>query len=60
MYADNTKIWRQLAEYNDYLQLQEDLYYLLDWSLRNKMKFFPLKCVLLTESKKDSYFDSEN
>ena len=51
MYADDTKIWRQLTEYNDHLQLQKDIDYLLDWSVRNKMKFHPLKCKVLMVSR---------
>ena len=48
-YADNTKIWRQMAGYNDHIQHQEDL--LLDWSIRNKMKFHPSKCKVLMISR---------
>ena len=32
MYSDDTKIWRQINEYDDHLQLQKDVNYLLDWS----------------------------
>ena len=51
MYADDTKIWRQINEYDDHLQLQKDVNYLLDWSVRNKMKFHPSKCKVLMISR---------
>ena len=51
MYADDTKIWRQMAGYNDHLQLQKDIDFLLDWSIRNKMKFHPSKCKVLMISR---------
>ena len=51
MYADDTKIWRQMAGYNDHLQLQKDIDFLLDWSKRNKMKFYPSKCKVLMISR---------
>ena len=51
MYADDTKIWRQINEYDDHLQLQKDVHYLLDWSVRNKMKFHPSKCKVLMISR---------
>ena len=35
MFADDTKIWRQVSKYNDYLKLQEDINYLLEWSIKN-------------------------
>ena len=43
MYADDTKIWLQLTECNDHLKQQNDIDYLLDWSVRNKIKFHSLK-----------------
>ena len=51
MYADDTKIWRQMINIDDHLTLQEDINYLLDWSLRNKMKFHPSKCKVLMVSR---------
>ena len=51
MYADDTKIWRQVCKYNDHLKLQEDINYLLEWSIRNKMKFHPSKCKVLMVSR---------
>ena len=51
MYADDTKIWREINEENDHHILQKDIDYLLDWALRNSMKFHPLKCKALMVSK---------
>ena len=51
MYADDTKIWRQVSNYNDHLKLQGDINYLLEWSIRNKMKFHPSKCKVLMVSR---------
>ena len=51
MYADDTKIWRQMEHHDDHLALQQDVNYLIDWSIRNKMKFHPSKCKVLMVSK---------
>ena len=51
MYADDTKIWRQVSRYNDHLKLQGDIDYLLEWSIRNEMKFLPSKCKVLMVSR---------
>ena len=51
MYADDTKMWREINEENDHHILQKDIDYLLDWALRNGMKFHPLKCKALMVSK---------
>ena len=51
MYADDTKIWRQMDSYDDHITLQLDIDYLHDWSLNNKMKFHPSKCKVLMVSK---------
>ena len=47
MYADDTKIWREILEDNDHLILQKDIDYLMDWALRNRMRFHPAKCKVL-------------
>ena len=52
MYADDTKIWRQIESEDDHLTLQLDINYLHDWSVRNKMKFHPSKCKVLMVSKR--------
>ena len=51
MYADDTKIWRQMDSLSDHLHLQRDIDYLFDWALKNKMKFHPSKCKVLMVSK---------
>ena len=48
MYADDTKIWREINDDNDLKILQKDIDYLLDWAIRNKMKFHPDKCKVLS------------
>ena len=47
LYADDTKIWREIHGESDHLTLQKDINYLLDWSIRNKMMFHPDKCKAL-------------
>ena len=47
MYADDTKIWREINYESDHIILQKDIDYLLDWALQNKMKFHPSKCKVL-------------
>ena len=47
MYADDTKIWRQMNDSDDHKTLQQDIDYLHNWALRNKMKFHPSKCKVL-------------
>ena len=32
MYADDTKIWRQMINCGDHLTVQADINYLLDWA----------------------------
>ena len=51
MYADDTKIWRNIIENDDHLILQRDIDYLFDWAIRNKMRFHPSKCKVLMVSK---------
>ncbi|MCP4488455.1 MAG: hypothetical protein GY820_14220, partial [Gammaproteobacteria bacterium] len=47
-YADDTKIWRSILTESDNNCLQKDIDYLHDWALRNKMKFHPSKCEVLS------------
>ena len=48
LYADDTKIWRSITCSHDYFLLQQDIDCLNDWALRNKMKFHPSKCKVLS------------
>ena len=51
MYADDTKIWRQIDSHEDHITLQRDIDYLYDWSKRNKMNFHPSKSKVLMVSR---------
>ena len=48
LYADDTKIWRTIYSEHDQVVLQNDVRYLHEWSLRNKIKFHPNKCKVLS------------
>ncbi len=48
LYADDTKIWRRIASWQDHLILQHDIDRLYEWSRLNKMNFHPQKCKVLT------------
>lgn len=48
LYADDTKIWRDITCELDQKILQSDIDYLNDWAHRNKMKFHPKKCKVLS------------
>ena len=54
LYADDTKIWRNIQSPSDHQILQNDINYLNDWALRNKMKFHPSKCKVLSISLRQS------
>jgi endonuclease/exonuclease/phosphatase family metal-dependent hydrolase len=47
LYADDTKIWREILSFSDHHVIQNDINRLYDWSLRNKMVFHPKKCKAL-------------
>ena len=48
LYADDTKIWREIQWSEDHFALQKDIDALHQWSLENKMKFHPSKCKALS------------
>ena len=48
LYADDTKIWRNIVNYDDHEALQKDISSLLAWANANKMKFHPTKCKILS------------
>ena len=50
LYADDTKIWREIGSLEDNFALQNDIDTLNEWSLANKMKFHPSKCKALSVS----------
>ena len=47
LYADDTKIWRNIHTWQDHLTLQSDIDKLYEWSSANKMNFHPRKCKVL-------------
>ena len=48
LYADDTKIWREIKSEIDASVLQNDIHALNEWCKTNKMKFHPKKCKVLT------------
>ena len=44
LYADDTKIWRNIISEEDHCILQKDINYLNDWAIKNKIRFHPKKC----------------
>ena len=48
LYADDTKIWREIIISEDHFILQSDIDKLFAWSIRNKMKFHPSKSKVLS------------
>ena len=61
LYADDSKIWRNIHSWNDHDILQKDISALYEWSVKNKMKFHTDKCKALpiapTGKGLDNYFD---
>lgn len=51
LYADDTKIWRKILNQYDFDILQNDINYLNDWAIKNKMKFHLDKCKVLSISR---------
>ena len=52
LYADDTKIWREINRDVDQIELQKDIDGLYQWSIENKMKFHPDKCKVLAVTNK--------
>ena len=52
LYADDTKIWREIHSKHDNDILQKDINSLDAWAHKNKMKFHPSKCRVLPVSRK--------
>ena len=59
LYADDTKLYREIIEENDEQTLQTDITALNNWAIVNKMRFHPQKCkvlsVTLQRNHKDKY-----
>ena len=51
LYADDTKIWREIIVWDDHLALQNDIDNLLRWANINKMTFHPQKCKVVSVAK---------
>ena len=51
LYADDTKIWREIIVWDDHLALQNDIDNLLRWANVNKMTFHPQKCKVVSVAK---------
>ena len=58
LYADDTKIWREIKCFNDHFVLQNDIEKLLRWSLENKMRFHSSKCKALTVTLQRNVLDN--
>ena len=58
LYADDTKIWRQIESYNDHFILQCDIDRLHAWSIKNKMTFHPSKCKVLSVTLQRNVLDN--
>ena len=58
LYADDTKIWREILSYNDHIILQNDIDNLFNWSIINKMVFHPHKCKVLSVTRQRNILDN--
>ena len=52
LYADDTKIWREITSDIDQIILQNDIDKLYEWSVINKMNFHPDKCKVVAITNK--------
>ena len=52
LYADDTKIWREIILDQDQISLQKDIDNLYQWSTENKINFHPKKCKVLAVTNK--------
>ena len=57
IFADDTKIYREVKSKADFLQFQEDINRLLDWSTQWQLKFNIPKCHILHLGPSHSYGD---
>ena len=58
LYADDTKIWREILCFSDHHIIQNDINRLFDWSVRNKMNFHPKKCKALSVTLQRNVLDN--
>jgi hypothetical protein len=52
LYADDAKVYRRVNSYNDCYELQGQLEALINWSKRWKMNFNPVKCKVMSITRK--------
>ena len=58
LYADDTKIWREICCSEDHDVLQRDIDKLFVWSIENNMTFHPSKCKVLSVTLQRNVFDN--
>ncbi|MCP4461126.1 MAG: hypothetical protein GY816_24360, partial [Cytophagales bacterium] len=58
LYADDTKVWREIKWSEDHLILQNDIDSLFKWSIENKMTFHPKKCKALSVTLQRNILDN--
>ena len=56
LYADDTKIWREINSHDDHTALQNDIHALYDWSLKNLMIFNTRRNAKLSLLNKQFFF----
>ena len=56
LYADDTKIWREITSEQDQYILQNDIDKLHRWAVNNKMKFHPDKCKVVAITNKSMIY----
>ena len=55
LYADDTKLWREINSILDNRSLQADITTLHEWSVMNKMNFHPDKCKILPATRENNF-----
>ena len=58
LYADDTKIWREMSWFEDHAILQKDIDNLFLWSINNRMRFNPSKCKALAVTRRVNVLDN--
>ena len=58
LYADDTKVWREINMFEDHIILQNDVDRLFNWSIKNKMTFHPRKCKVLSVTLQRNILDN--